>query len=918
MSTRLALTGRHQWLRPALIVAALAAALAAYLLLAAPAAGRHRETLAAATAARNTAHGAAWDARQAAADAAARERDQILRDGQAASAAYADEWREKVAKARAPHDKAAAAALEQNAADRVLAEQARAKPGQTGWDVEKVPEVVEQEAGEKRTKVLNDCMASSGGSIFAGTDPACVKKADAAAEKHRATKDARIKAASAEHAKAIKAVEAAEAAQLKSYREWEAATAAADAAEAKVTGAGDPIVNAEKRAQKTYTDGVAAADAALADAKASADAELADAQGRADLLRSVSTGAGLALAGAGVVAAAVLAWPFLTRGGQRVAQNERARRVPLTAAGIVRRFIDWETTGVIRFLAWRRQGKAGDPLQRTIRDALMRDLESGRMTSAEALKAHAQAGGGQALTGERNAARGAAYVLGASAVIWLAQILLKLGGFVAAAAPGTVAESGVQSTVTLVAHLAPVSWIAAAAVAGALGIAAVGHAVTLDAPLPAVPVAGAAPAVDVDPHADTLARSLKDSDRRAWGHLLTPAVVVPIDGGHQYTWKLPPGLPASEVNQARLMSNASALGEHPRLVECSGQRVVLDVLDVDPDNMPPTPWPAPARSNFRDPFPVGKTSSGQSVAVWLAGARVAVIAKSGHGKSYLARSIATWAAQDENVDLRVADLKGDAKLAPLRQCASAWASARDLEAAWDMICAVGEEVDRRNVWSGSDPEGREAIDHFGPLVLFVDEVDRVVGTRAEKALGDIAERGRSAGITMVVATRQTDSKSVPTNVLNACETKFVGRFDKGSFVWSMMGVPADVDLSTLRLGEWAVADLAWSGWRIVRSYLLDDGPARERLAAAAEVRARHMPVVAQDVLPAAEPDPLDVLLEKMGDRSGMTMGEVREAIGDEAAEAVRKVTGSDKFRRGEATLRGVRRKDLEAAVNAGT
>lgn len=661
---------------------------------------------------------------------------------------------------------------------------------------------------------------------------------------------------------------------------------------------------------------------ALADAQAQRDAAVQAAENNAapviasagediDAGQSSHTGRMIALWVAAVAALAGAVW----LGRARLAQVPvRRAGGALTAAAV------WLVQGWARAATWAVQQRRGGRLGRAFESATVSGLQAGAFAPAELLKGSAMSHGWDTRK-PRKAVSGVRIAV-------LLSVLTMAGMAIAthfgAPAEGTVAETGLASFSYFLAHLVPLSWVVFGGPAVAVAAAGVGHALPLDAPMPvpAVPVAGAAQPIDVDPHADTLARSLKDSDRRAWGHLLTPAVVVPIDGGHQYTWKLPAGLPASQVDQARLMSHASALGEHPRLVQCSGQRVVIDVLNVDPDNMPPTAWPAPARSNFRDPFPVGKTSSGLPVAVALAGARVAVIAKSGHGKSYLARSIATWAAQDPNVDLRVADLKGDAKLAPLRQCASAWASAGDREAAWDMICAVGEEVDRRNVWSGSDPEGREAIDHFGPLVLFVDEVDRVVGTRAQKALGDIAERGRSAGITMVVATRQTDTKSVPTNVLNACETKFVGRFDKGSFVWSMMGVPADVDLSALRRGEWAVADLAWSGWRTVRSYLLDDDDARERLAAAAEVRARHMPVVAQDVPPEpaeeADPDPLVDLLTTMGDRSGMTWAEVADELGEEAVEEVRKVTGSGKFRRGEATLRGVRRRDLKAAVDAGT
>ena len=921
MNTRLALMGRHPLVRPALIVAALAVALAAYLLLAAPAAGRHRETLAEATAARNPAHGAAWDTRQAAAGAAGAERDQILRDGQAASDKYAEEWRVKVAQARAPHEKAAAAATEQNFTDRVLAQQARSETVGTELAVEKAPEVVESEARGKRNRIVNEC-ARSGGLFGASTE--CVKKGDAAAEKHRGTKDARIKAAAAEHAKAIKAVEAADAAQLKSYRAWEAATAAADEAEGKVTGAGDPIVPAQKRAEKTYTDGVAAADAALADAKASADAELADVRGRADLLRSVSNGAGMAVAGAFVLAAAVLAWPFLTRGARSARDNPAVQENATAFGRLAKRFWSMCARDFRNFFVWwsYRQTKGRDYVDGLERDQA-RDSRQGRMTAGErdraiesARRRAAESTGAKASgTAWSLFKRGGLGVAFAFVVVQL----LSLIGRLSTPAPETMWDTAVTGFGYVVPLIMPLQIAVGLLIFVLVLIVLVGHVVTVPEPSPdLIDTDVTVQAVDGDPHADTLARSLKDSDRRAWGHLLTPAVVVPIDGGRQYTWKLPAGLPASQVDRARLMSHASALGEHPRLVECSGQRVVVDVLDVAPEDLPAPSWAAPERSNFRDPMPVGKARDGRDVTVNLTGARVAVIGKSGHGKTFLARQLALWAAQDPRVDLRVADLKGDAKLSMLRGCADTWATSGDMDAAHGLVAAVAEEVERRNLWSGTDPSGREPVDVFGPLVLFVDEVDMMHRTVSAGRLETIARRCRSAGVTLIVATQETRQKSVPTGVLSNCTTRLVGEFERAHFVRQMMGVPDDTETADLPTGTWALKDPNRSGWVTVRAALVDDDEARQRATAAAEVRAQHMPVVeVQDTTRAdedTEPDPLADLLATMAGRQNMTWAEVAEELGKDVAAACREVVPSQTLRRPDGYPRGVRREAVEAAV----
>lgn len=582
------------------------------------------------------------------------------------------------------------------------------------------------------------------------------------------------------------------------------------------------------------------------------------------------------------------------------------------AGGALTTVAVWLVQGWAKAAMWAVQQRRGSRFKRDFEDSAHSGLQAGAFSSAEVLKGNEMAHRWDASKPQRAVSRTRV------ALTWLALSFLAMSAaqWLGKDVPDTLAETSTHGFVYFLSHLAPVSWMLTFVVVAALAVAGIGHALPLDAPMPPPAAPGSAPAADPGPDApgDVVARSLSPADQKRWAHLLAPATVLPIRGGHQHTWVLPAGLPASAVNHERLMSNAHALGGRPRIVERSGQRVVVDVLDTD--ELPPVQWTAARRTNFRDDVPVGESATGRPVGIGLAGARVAIIAPSGHGKTFAARTLVLWAAQDPAVDLRVADLKGDATLAMLRDRADQWETGEDLDAARAMIRGVADEVRRRNLWAGKDPEGRHPIDVFGPLVLFVDEVD-VVAKAEEDALVTIARRGRSAGVTIILATQETSQKSFPTVALQNCTTRFVGRFGISDYPRQMMGVPDGMDTSGLGLGEWAVKTEDRSDWRMVTFALVDDREARERASEAARVHAETLPVVAQDTLPEPaepEPDPLVDLLATMGDRSGMTWAEVADELGEDAAAACREVLPSQTLRRPDGYPRGVRREAVEAAV----
>lgn len=839
---------------------------------------------------------AAVEQATAARDAAVTERDQ------AAQSAEGD-YRHAVAVADAAHGQAVAAAR----GDRESEYQAAVRDRDAAVaDLGKIKDPSRQSVRERGDKYARDCESLSQSNPIKDPPPSALKvnvawywdllgvdtadegRCREAGDERIAADLAKAKEDVAERRKALTAV-----------RDENAQTVAAiDKA------AGPAIKQAAQTRGQALAEAQAQRDAAVQAAENNAAPVIASADEDIDAGQSSHTGTMAALWVAAVAALAGAVW----LGRERLAQVPvRRAGGALTAAAV------WLVQGWARASVWAMQQRRGGRLGRALEDSAISGLQVGAFAPAEVLKGNAMVHGWDASKPQRAVSRTKLALLATA----LPMLALAVARHFGADAPETIGESGVAGFSYFLSHLVPLSWVVFGGPVVAVAAAGVGHALPLDAPMPPPAAPGADPATNagLDAPGDVLARSLKDSDRRAWGHLLAPATVVPIRGGHQHTWVLPAGLPASEVNQARLMSNAHALGGRPRVAECSGQRVVVDIFDTD--ELPPVQWTAERRTNFRDRAPIGESTTGSAVGVDLAGARVAIIAKSGHGKTYLARMLALWAAQDPAVDLRVADLKGDSVLSMLRDRADQWETGEDLDAARAMIRGVADEVRRRNVWAGKDPEGRHPIDVFGPLVLFVDEVD-VVAKEEEDALVSIARRCRSAGVTIILATQETSQKSLPTVALQNCTTRFVGQFGISDYPRQMMGVPDGTDTSGLVRGEWAVKTEDRSEWRMVTAALVGDREARERAAEAARVHAETMPVVAQDVLPEpadeAGPDPLVDLLTTMGDRSGMTWAEVAEELGEDVAAACREVVPSQTLRRTDGYPRGVRREAVKAAV----
>lgn len=609
--------------------------------------------------------------------------------------------------------------------------------------------------------------------------------------------------------------------------------------------AGPAIEQAAQTRGQALADAQAQRDAAVQAAENNAAPVIASADEDIEAGQSSHTGTMIALWVAAVAAFAGAVW----LGRARLAQVPvRRAGGALTAAAV------WLVQGWARAATWATQQRRGGRLGRAFESATISGLQAGAFAPAELLKGSAMSHGWdtskpqKAVSGVRIAVLVSVLTMAGMA------IATRLG----APAEATVGETGLVGATYFLSHLVPLSWVVFGGPVVAVAAAGVGHALPLDAPMPPpAPQHGQPVMAGPDGPGDPLFKSLKPAMQTAFGAYLLPATVTPIRGGERHTWRLPPGLDADHVDAKVLRSHMSPLGVSVKVSIRHEQTVAVDVLECDPKDLPPIAWDAPQRSNFRSAMPLGETATGRKVTLDLEGARVAVIAKSNHGKTYLARMLALWAAQDPQVDLRVASLKGDPKLALLKACASEYTGRKDLEAAERMVIRVSDEVTRRNVEAEDDEQGREAIDIFGPLVLFVDEVHNITSKAGRAALEHIASEGRQAGVSIIVATQESKKETLPSRLLINCTTRFVGNFGDAEYPRTMMGVPSSVRTDNLVQGQWALQRENESDWAVFMSAKVEDPEAAERAEAAAAVRAEHMPVVAQDVMPeaAAEAEP---------------------------------------------------------------
>lgn len=601
--------------------------------------------------------------------------------------------------------------------------------------------------------------------------------------------------------------------------------------------AGPAIEQASQARGQALAEAQAQRDAAVQAAENNAAPVIASADEDIEAGQSSHTGTMAALWAAAVAAFAGAVW----LGRARLAQVPvRRAGGALTAAAV------WLVQGWARAAVWAVQQRRGGRLGRAFEDSALSGLQVGAFSNAEVLKGNEMVHGWDVSKPQRAVSRTKLAVCVSALTMLGMAIATRLG----APAEATVGETGLVGVQYFLSHLVPLSWVVFGGPVVAVAAAGIGHALPLDAPMPPpAPQHGQPVTAGPDGPGDPLFKSLKPAMQTAFGAYLTPATVTTIRGGNRHTWQLPPGLDADHVDTKVLRSHMSPLGVSVKVSMRHEQTVAVDVLDCDPKDLPAIDWDAPRRSNFRSPMPVGETATGRKVTLDLEGARVAVIAKSNHGKTYLSRMLALWAAQDPTVDLRLASLKGDPKLALLKACASEYTGRKDLEAAERMVIRVSDEVTRRNVGAEDDEQGREAIDIFGPLVLFVDEVHNITSKAGRAALEHIASEGRQAGVSIIVATQESKKESLPSRLLINCTTRFVGNFGDAEYPRVMMGVPSSVRTDNLVRGQWALQRENESDWAVFMSALVEDPEAAERAEAAAAVRAETMPVVAQDVLP---------------------------------------------------------------------
>lgn len=455
------------------------------------------------------------------------------------------------------------------------------------------------------------------------------------------------------------------------------------------------------------------------------------------------------------------------------------------------------------------------------------------------------------------------------------------------------------------------------------------------------PMPGAAPAAApigtvglaaLDPDTTALASALGDKYATAVAEGTVPAAAsVRHDNGRVIEARLPAGMVASHFRKTDAAEKLAAALFIPlkrvRVMPSDTPAILrVEVLDVDPEDLPVEGFPLleGATFDFNKPVPVGLTSERERVEVTFHSHAALFAGQRGSGKTTAMRNVAAAAAIDPDVRLFVVDMKGEDDWSMFAGRADMFVCDTDPRRAEQVIDAAVAERQKRSDLKRANPGMK-----FPTLLVVIDEFQSLSDSAMVK-LEALIKKSRSTAVDVVLGTQApTKRAGVAVDMLEQIDVRWIGKVESDTMadkVFPRGFREEGVDVSKTRMGlgrAWVVAD---GQYRLVQTYSTDAddiaamvrrGPQRAPVPADYDAARESAEATAQDDTD-TEPDPLVDLLTTMGDRSGMTWAEVAAELGDDVVGTVRKVTGSGKFRRGETTLRGVRRRDLKAAVDAGT
>jgi len=264
--------------------------------------------------------------------------------------------------------------------------------------------------------------------------------------------------------------------------------------------------------------------------------------------------------------------------------------------------------------------------------------------------------------------------------------------------------------------------------------------------------------------------------------------ITSVPCGEDLTVRMPAGLQIERDLVVEVERLAAGLGlmearvtRDPANARMASVRLVRrdPLLVRGPDGRSaPAPWPLrdAARLSVWEPVLLGFDEDGLPVVTSLVERNLLIGGEPGSGKSVCLSLLLATAALDPECDLYLVDANR-VNLAPWAACACGFVG-NDLAAAVDLLTTLKAEVDRR--FDHMAAKGSKKITRDDPYRLTVVVMDELAfftaAPRTEPKerkelrgefndlLQDIAQRGRAAGVVLILATQRPAGDIIPTSI----------------------------------------------------------------------------------------------------------------------------------------------------------
>lgn len=363
------------------------------------------------------------------------------------------------------------------------------------------------------------------------------------------------------------------------------------------------------------------------------------------------------------------------------------------------------------------------------------------------------------------------------------------------------------------------------------------------------------------------------------------------------------------------------------------------VADDRPCDMAAVEWAYAGadRVSLADPVPIGATAKGTPVTLsmrtkapdgrTIVGGSMLVGGVSGSGKTTYTRMIVSAAVLDPDATIAIFDGKGDgdyAAFAPATDWMRVGATPDNLAALHVMLEQAQAEMRAR----------QQGLSPRTPLLIVIDEVQRIRDKDTLALIEDLLRVGRSSGIFLLLATQKPSAESLPTDLRDSVRTRVCLKVHNQATNDMILGTGAyseGRDASKFTTGMALVLDVDTDAVDIVRVALVTEDMARRIAAAHPRASGRMFPdpgsVEDTIEIPAViEARPLTVVDQVIGvwpvGQERASTEELARALGwGEGVEVTRRLREFGVITRplwiDGKTQRGLERAVVEAAAGAG-